>query len=141
MEKIAFYILIGLAVFVSMAASSSESQQLGQQIFAGEVPVKARLRYSTFDLPVSASKCSNCHSVGSNILVDELGSPPELGRARLLTPLKRVSGPPVAYDEESFCIVVTKGRTPSHVLLSQLMPLYELDEQSCKALWEYLSGK
>lgn len=141
MVKTVLCILFGLTVFISMSAMPSESQKLGQQIFEGEVPVKAKMRHSSFELPSIASKCSNCHSVGPNTVIEEIASPPELGRNRLLTPLKRGSGPPVAYDEESFCVVITKGRTPAHTLLSQTMPLFEMDERSCKALWDYLSGE
>lgn len=141
MVKTLFCIVIGLTVFVSMSAIPSESEQLGKKIFEGNVPVKAKLRYSSFDLPSIASRCSNCHSVGPETIIEEIGSPPELGRNRLLTPQKRGSGPPVAYDEESFCIAVTQGRTPAHTLLSRTMPLFEMDKQSCKALWDYLSGE
>lgn len=141
MAKTVICILMGLTLFVTMSAISSETEQLGKKIFEGEVPVKAKLRHSSFELPSIASKCSNCHSVGPNTEIEEIASPPELGRNRLLTPLKRGSGPPVAYNEESFCIAITKGRTPAHTLLSREMPIFEIDEQTCKALWNYLTGE
>jgi len=53
--------------------------------------------------------------------------------------LPRRGGPPVAYEQASFCRTLRTGVDPSHIVLPRTMPRFEADDTQCAALWDYLT--
>lgn len=120
---------------------SDTGSQTGKRLFEGDLPLKATLRHSTDLLPTGATTCKNCHTVSCDTGRSDPLAAPVLGPNHLLTELQRISGPPVAYDRQSFCRVLTSGRTPAHTVTARLMPQYIIDEQHCADIWKYLIGE
>lgn len=133
-------IAIGVTTLAHAATAQDTPEALGKRLFNGELPLVARLRHSTDPMPSSAVTCANCHQTGCEAGQVEPQAPPTLGPNHLLAPLKRISGPPVAYDQAAFCRILETGLTPSHTLSARLMPQYQIEPAHCAALWEYLTG-
>lgn len=138
------YLLIStfaLAFVLSAASSFGNSlSNVGKNLFEGTLPLTATLRHSSELLPTNAITCKNCHDSGCTAGREDPLAPPTLGPVHLLTKVQRISGPPVAYDQESFCRVLTTGRTPAHTVTGRVMPQYQIDDKSCAAIWNYLTG-
>jgi hypothetical protein len=132
-------------LIVMSAATGAPAPDPGRLLFEGHAPLVAKVRGHTEPLPGSASRCTNCH-----VTTDARpGSPaprltqafgPALTAAYLTQPVSRRGAPPSRYDLRSFCRLLSTGIDPAEVLLSRNMPLYDLPESDCKALWQYLSS-
>lgn len=115
--------------------------ELGARLFSGRAPLAAQLAGRDLALPVSASRCTNCHRHdGPAPAASTAGFGPVLTAAALRTRQPRRGGPPSAYDEASFCRLLRTGIDPAHVLIDQRMPRYAATDAECAALWTYLGG-
>ncbi len=118
----------------------------GRRLFAGELPLPARLAGDDVDLPAQASRCANCHlteaaapEAGTAVATQTFG--PALDGPSLVLPRARRGGPPSRYDLGSFCKLLRTGIDPAHVLIQRTMPRYDLDPTRCEALWTYLVAR
>ena len=128
-----------LAAFSGLAAcADSRSAAVGERLYKGDPPLTARLSGDPLLLPVEATRCSNCHEAAG---LDVAGFGPKLTAASLLSDRKRRGGPPSHYDLKSFCAVLRTGIDPAFVLIDRAMPRYELNEDACKALWDYVKSR
>jgi len=118
-----------------LACLESRSVALGKRLFNADPPLTARLSGDPLLLPAAASRCSNCHQVASQ---DEADFGPRLTATWLLSDRKRRGGPPCHYDLESFCALLRTGIDPAFVIIDRAMPRYELDDDACRALWNYV---
>lgn len=112
--------------------------QRGQRLFTGDDALEARMVGHTETLPVEAHRCANCHSSSTTPKHADLDFAPLLSKQTLGTRLGRRGGPPSVYDAASFCRLVREGIDPAHVMISQAMPRYRLDDRECEELWAYL---
>lgn len=110
----------------------------GEALFHGRETLTGRLRQQPDPLAAIAAACVNCHSVEGAATVRVQPLAPALGRERLLSMRKRSAGPPSAYDQASFCSFLRSGVNPSFVVTSDLMPVYDVSEEECRALWAFL---
>ena len=121
-------------------------ERQGKDLFAGAVPLKARMVGHDFVLPPSVVRCQNCHRVSeqpapvatgpSPGLADKLG--PVLSRQSLTEFRQRRGGPFSNYDTKRFCRALRDGIDPAYVMLPSTMPRYAVTKQECQALWAYL---
>ena len=130
-------LLLGDVLLTGAPALAEESR--GKALFHGEIELDAKLAYTQMPLATPASRCVNCHTVGCGTTQAELGSPPELGSARLLQKMVRITGPAVDYDLPSFCKVLREGLNPAYVSLAANMPIFDVGDADCQALWRYLT--
>lgn len=133
-------VLSMVVLLATWASAEDEAEITGERLFHGELPLVATLRHSEQQLPQKAITCANCHSTGCTAGQSEPSAPPTLGPVHLLSKVKRIAGPPVAYDLPGFCRVLETGRTPAHTVTARTMPQFIIDNQSCAALWAYLTG-
>lgn len=82
----------------------------------------------------------NCHGTGA-VAPTNRDAAPALDRALLVEARVRRGGPPAAYDLEAFCKVLRTGVDPVHVLIAREMPVYQLDDGACSALWRFLTDE
>jgi hypothetical protein len=138
--------LLGFAVRRGLAPDPVV--RAGKALFAGDVPLKARMVGHDTDLPSMAVRCSNCHSrqpVPSAVATsptadlslprDTFGS--SLSRLSLLDKRSRRGGPPSRYQEASFCRVLREGIDPASVMIAQTMPRYRVTDEECHQLWTF----
>ena len=128
------------------ASSAPEGAALGAAIFSGRVHVPGRIRGHAETLPVSATRCQNCHQLApvapgadARRLSQTFG--PALTREFLTESQQRRGGPASSYDAATLCRALRTGIDPSQVLLVRTMPLYEIDDRQCEALWSFLSQR
>jgi hypothetical protein len=133
--------LIGSSVAGCIQITAPQPQNLGLAIYEGRVAVNARLRGHEDILPSMVGVCIHCHesSLQPNQTKGTFGS--RLNKAYLTTVSSRRGGAPMAYQEASFCQVLSNGVDPAQVLLHKAMPLFELNHEQCHALWTYLSNR
>jgi hypothetical protein len=112
----------------------------GRELFAGELPLTARMVGHSDPLPQDAVRCRNCHSKQPALVADAAQDfAPQLNARSLLTPLPRRGGPPSKYDLKALCRVLRDGIDPAHVMIQQAMPRYTMSDGECEALWTYLT--
>lgn len=110
----------------------------GYAIYRGHLGVTGRIAGQSFDLPREALRCAGCHESAA----------PELAGAGALSldlrmlgaPRSRRGGPPTAYTLESFCLTLRNGIDPAAVILSRIMPRFDVSDAECRALWTYLAA-
>lgn len=141
-------LVAGLTSFAAIACARADPLvvQRGKDLFAGAVPLKARMVGHDSDLPPGAVRCRNCHQTVARPATsatppgarprDAFG--PVLNRFSLTNPVRRRGGPPSTYDERAFCRVLRDALDPAHVMLPTTMPRYTLSDPDCHALWTYL---
>lgn len=122
--------------FASVARSAPADP--GAALFAGQAPLRARIRGHRGRLPPYVVKCSNCHLTGNQPVVPGAIAP-RLDRALLLDDRPRRGGPPSAYDEPKFCRLLRTGVDPAFILVAREMPVYELRDAQCSRLWRFLT--
>ena len=127
-----------LVTFIGGSCADSRSAALGERLFKGDAPLTGRLSGDPTLLPVGATRCSNCHDAAGS---DAATFGPPLTAKTLLSPRKRRGGPLSQYDLESFCAVLRKGVDPTFIVIDRAMPRYELNDESCKALWNYVRSR
>ena len=133
-----FRLVVITLSLTELACGDSRSKALGGRLFNGEPALTARLAGDPTLLPSAASRCSNCHQ---NADPNTTSFGPVLTSTSLLNDLKRRGGPPSHYDLKSFCALLRTGLDPAHILIARTMPRYELDEDSCRALWKYVTSR
>jgi len=119
------------------AAQVAERQALGAALFHGHPSLTARLRHQDMHLPPVASRCSNCHASTA----DANALAPTLDADGLLTARPRHGGPPSRYERDSFCRLLRTGIAPAEVIVGQAMPIFELTDAQCDALWRHLTRR
>lgn len=128
------------------AAPVVDDAAAGAALFEGRADLRGKIRGHSSVLPPHASRCSNCHltvetpvsAASATRLTQTFG--PALTPTRLTGLRARRGAPPTRYDLTAFCTVLRTGVDPSKVVLARTMPLYELDDRSCQALWTHLTG-
>jgi hypothetical protein len=111
----------------------------GKALFDGGAALRGRIRSHPEVLPPAVIRCTNCHARAMDPAIP--GSlAPRLTHDSLLVPRLRRGGPATAYDRERFCSALRNGIDPAHVVLSVEMPLYEVTDDECAALWGYLTA-
>ena len=115
----------------------------GQQLYAGAAPLQGTITGHNMALPPGATRCVNCHALGTAGPAKAGSAPssfgPLLTRERLTQRIARRGGPPSAYDEANFCRLLRTGIDPAYVLIPRDMPRYDIAEADCRGLWHYLT--
>lgn len=110
----------------------------GADLFEGRSALQARLNGHAVDLPVSATRCANCHATDGAQAAIAFGG--ALDAASLTAPRSRRHGPPSRFDAVSLCRLLRTGVDPAEVMVSPTMPRYDLSDQECLQLWKHLSS-
>jgi len=123
-------------------AQASDSE-LGRRLFHGDAALTGHISGHAAPLPTAASRCVNCHAVGTAPPSASAGNStqsfgPVLNREVLGQERKRRGGPPSRYDEAAFCKLLATGVDPAYIIIPSNMPRYQLSAGDCKALWAYL---
>jgi len=132
----------GLALLSAVARADAPPADpeflLGQALFVGHADLQGRVRTHLVDLPPEVIRCGNCHAAATGPDVAR-SLAPRLTRDLLLEPRARRGGPVSIYDPDKFCTLLRKGVDPAYVLVSMEMPIYTIDDSSCRALWQFLT--
>ena len=134
------------AVLTSPVASAPNDAavQRGLQLYAGAAPLQGTITGHAAPLPPAATRCINCHALGTAGPARAASAPssfgPLLTRERLTQRIARRGGPPSAYDEAAFCRLLRTGIDPAYVLIPRDMPRYEITDADCRGLWLYLTS-
>lgn len=111
----------------------------GARLFDGSEPLAGTLSGHGAPLPAAATRCTQCHTgPGASATAASSFAPP-LDRRRLREAHTRRGGPPVAYEQASFCRTLRTGVDPAHIVLPRAMPRFDADDAQCAALWDYLT--
>jgi hypothetical protein len=138
-------LLLGLAASIGVAAQAADAER-GRRLFNGDLPLSGVITGHTSALPPQASRCVNCHAVGSAppsaasanaASTQSFG--PALNAKLLLQDARRRGGPPSRYDEAALCKLLSTGIDPAYIIIPASMPRYELGTADCKALWTFLT--
>ena len=135
-----------------MVRANGTASDAGAALYSGAVPMKAHLTGDPDELPVVASRCTNCHvrpakSSEPTGISQSNGQPgvqsgrpyaASLNREWLVTARPRHGGPASQYDAASFCTLIRTGEDPAHVLIPPVMPRYDATDAQCNSLWTYL---
>jgi len=106
-------------------------------MFFGEIPLKGTILGHDQPLPPELASCANCHAVGSRPAVgDAFG--PRLDRSNLTEARGRRGGPPSRFSASSFCRLLRTGVDPAYIMITRQMPRYELSNDQCFDLWQFL---
>jgi hypothetical protein len=111
----------------------------GARLFEGTEPLAGTLSGHGTPLPVDATRCIQCHDGPGRPGAAPAGFAPPLDRRQLREARPRRGGPPVAYEQASFCRTLRTGVDPAHIVLPRAMPRFDVDDEQCAALWEYLT--
>lgn len=133
-------LLVLMCAVTARALAEDTAMLKGEQLFTGQIELKGRLRGQPTTLPAKVVACQNCHALQGDTQrsTDQLG--PALGQA-LTTERARHGGPAFAFGYSSFCTLLREGKTPTGILIAYAMPVFEMDNDSCYALWRYLIHK
>lgn len=128
--------VVGLMV-VGLAAAAGP-WAWGYALYHGYLQLKGRIAGHENDLPVNASRCSNCHDAANNSGKTTRSIAP-VNETALTTPVQRRGGPPSVYSESSFCSFLGDGIDPAFIQSDRTMPRFNLSSLECHALWTYVS--
>ncbi len=137
-----------LALVATLSYANQSATDLGRKLYTGQLPVGAQLRGQDIALPSIASRCVNCHSNASsqasgkaNATTDKLAQNfgPALEAGVLRNRQSRRGGPASSYELGSFCRVLRTGIDPAHILISRNMPVFQINDEQCSALWQFLN--
>lgn len=129
--------IIALAALLLASAGRADP---GEDLYAGRLPIEARLRGDARVLAQATARCANCHEPRPQSLAEPAYAP-RLDKTSLATSMPRRGGPASIYDEQSFCRLLREGIDPAHMLLRRSMPLFAADDAQCASLWQYLSQR
>jgi len=129
---------MAMAVATS-ATAGADAVSRGERLFEGTEPLAGTLSGHDASLPPAATRCVHCHAGPGKASAATAGMLP-LGPHHLLEARARRGGPPVAYDQASFCRTLRTGIDPASIILPRSMPRFEVDDAQCAALWAYLIG-
>lgn len=131
-----------IALLIVLAACGNAERERGQALFAGDLPVVARIAGHDERLPSSASRCTNCHGfVSPSTPATGATFGPSLSSRFLLEARSRRGGPASRFDAAGFCRLLRTGVDPASIIIARTMPLYEISDPDCVALWTYLSSE
>ena len=111
----------------------------GARLFDGTEPLTGTLSGHSASLPVETTRCTQCHAGPGASPEAASASASLLDRRQLREARPRRGGPPVAYDQASFCRTLRTGVDPAHIVLPRAMPRFDADDAQCAALWDYLT--
>ncbi|MBT2326018.1 hypothetical protein J7E62_27190 [Variovorax paradoxus] len=111
----------------------------GARLFDGTEPLAGTLSGHSAPLPVAATRCIQCHTGPGKSAAAVSDFAPPLDRRQLREARPRRGGPPVAYEQASFCRTLRTGVDPVHIVLPRAMPRFDADDGQCAALWDYLT--
>ena len=127
----------------------SANRERGAQLFHGVAPLRGLLPGQDEPLPLEAIRCQNCHDLESatarapsspaSAAETVEAAAPRLGRNSLRRAASRRGGPASLYTEGTFCRLLRDGIDPTQIVIRRLMPRYELTDEECAALWDYLA--
>lgn len=130
-----------------------QRRERGKVVFFGNADLPGRLAGHATALPRFASRCMNCHqtldavpvspaeaSRGLLPVVSKTFAAP-LDRTWLSVPRSRHGGPPTAYDPASLCRLLRTGVDAGHVMVSTVMPRYDVSDAQCGDLHAYLTSQ
>lgn len=115
----------------------------GQRLYEGTQPLAAQIAGQDLALPVTASRCANCHRrvAPAAAAASSTTIGPVLDAATLTARQPRRGGPPSAYGEASFCRVLRTGIDAASVIVDRRMPRYAVSDADCAALWTYVTQR
>lgn len=116
---------------VTGSAQTPTPLQRGEALFFGKVPMQGKPRDHQSPFPAEVVRCANCHAAATLPLGGDL----------LTASRQRRGGPPSAYDETKFCKLLRTGIDPAYVMVDHAMPIYDLPDSDCAALWTYVTRK
>lgn len=92
-------------------------------------------------LAARAARCANCHGEqGEGRMEGTLTAAP-LNRGGLTGSQSRRGGPASSYSRDRFCQSLRTGIDPAGIMFKAAMPRYTLSEESCTALWDFVTRK
>jgi hypothetical protein len=140
---------MALALAIAMAAGPAWSEwrerampasvARGARLFDGTEPLAGTLSGHGTPLPAAATRCIQCHIGPGRSTAAASDFAPPLSRRQLREARARRGGPPVAYEQASFCRALRSGVDPAHIVLPRAMPRFDADDAQCAALWDYLT--
>ena len=133
-----------LGMLLVLAACGAKPDPQGEAIFYGREPLVARIVADPAPLPSIATRCVNCHEKDNvSPTTGERGAAyaPPLRHEALHQRQARRGGPPSRYDAASFCSLLRTGIDPAHIIISTVMPRYEIGDAPCAALWRYVESR
>lgn len=110
----------------------------GEHLYYGGQPLPARIGRDAID--AKAARCASCHGAARTGAKEGVTVVSPLRSADLTDARPRRGGPASAYTAESFCNALRTGVDPAGIMLSQVMPRYEVSVSACTVLWEYLAA-
>lgn len=115
----------------------------GERLYTAAIALPARIWGHERDLPIEASRCTNCHvrsaqPVAASAPATVVG--PVLSAAALNSLRSRRGGPPTRYDAVSLCRLLRSGVDPAQIVVPRVMPRYTVSDAQCHALWQYLAS-
>lgn len=110
---------------------------LGRRLYAGEVPLSGSIVGQSNLLSPKTAACINCHLAARQPSSDQAFAPP-LKRSALIQAHRRRNGPPSVFSPASFCRLLRTGVDPVYIVVGRQMPRYQLNDQECIELWQYL---
>ena len=134
-SPISLILLAGLAVGLPAIPTPR-----GEDLYNGKEPLVGRIRGHDDNLPSTVITCANCHSARNATRLSAQPAP-EIDHALLSEYRQRHGGPPSRYDLPSFCRVLRTGSDPVYVLIPREMPTYDLTDEQCTSLWNFLNAK
>jgi hypothetical protein len=108
-------------------------------MFSGETQLRGTIVGHDRPLPPELVSCANCHVGGSQPAAGEAFGP-LLDRSTLTEARSRRGGPPSRFSPTSFCRLLRTGVDPACILITRQMPRYQLADDQCLDLWQYLVG-
>jgi hypothetical protein len=118
----------------------SDAGPRGNALYRGKEALSGKVRGHDESLPAEAVRCANCHDAADGARLSRVPAP-HLDRSLLLEPRQRRGGPPSRYDQAAFCKLLRTGVDPASIVVAREMPIYELDQNQCIALWNFLIGR
>jgi hypothetical protein len=146
MNRLALVVaLFAAAVLVGGSVAAGASKR-GESLFIGTEPLKGTIRGHRSSLPPEVVRCRNCHDTSERSERGERKGPPPaaappVSRSLLLDKVQRRGGPPSSYDVASLCKLLRTGVDPAYIMISRVMPVYDLDDAQCASLWEFLTER
>ena len=129
----------GAAGLATGEPAASASVARGARLFDGTEPLAGTLSGHGVPLPAEATRCIQCHEGPGKPTAAPSGFAPPLNRRELREARPRRGGPPVAYQQASFCRTLRTGVDPAHIVLPRAMPRFDVADDQCAALWDYLT--
>jgi hypothetical protein len=123
-----------------LPGQASDAGPRGGALYRGKEPLSGKVRGHDESLPAEAVRCGNCHDAAEGARLSRVPAP-HLDRSLLLEPRQRRGGPPSRYDQAAFCKLLRSGVDPASIVVAREMPIYELDQNQCIALWSFLIGR